>query len=231
MMRLMWFFMVLACGAIGILGSSLSIAEWQVRDAYNKIHQGYTDNTARWQEALAILEHNIQRYSSLSRHRFVLARAYLKLAANPEISESEETQFIEIAIQHLRTLCLWEPTGTGWAYLAQAKTAKGEVDKETVKAIENALTFTPWEPGVQLTIVLLNGQIWHALPTHLKKKVAETTESALEMNEKWVMETAILNGWEERILPILNTQQKVSLLQMQEEIEEQDAVKEQVVDN
>jgi len=58
-----------------------------------------------------------------------------------------------------------------WSHISLVKFRLGETDSEFKKAMENAVSAGPWEPGVQIIIAQVGLGIWQNLDSDLRKIV------------------------------------------------------------
>lgn len=97
---------------------------------------------------------------------------------NSEAYTQQQTLFTN-AIESYRAATLVRPTFPyTWAYLAQTKELKGEIDAELWKAFDTAVRYGRNEPGVQMSVARVAFAHWETLDTKRKGQITSMIEDA-----------------------------------------------------
>ncbi len=113
-----------------------------------------------------------------------------------------------LAIEQYRRAVFLRPTwGFAWAHIAHAKLLEQQFDEEAVLALERAMVFTPWAPGVQRKVIWVGFTAWDILPEQIKEQLKETVIHALKVSRKqakFVIDSAVYLRLEDQLRPLLS---------------------------
>lgn len=111
--------------------------------------------------------------------------------------------------QALRLRPAW---GYVWAQLAEAKWKSGNVGEEMFAALGKALIFAPREPFVLHIVLRMGFTFWDRLEDGLRQKLLSAVHYLLRHDPHFVIETALLNQWAERLRPLLSDDRDIEYL-------------------
>ncbi len=193
--------------------ADLTVRSTRAPDRPSDISKMTTDRwqtaVRRIQQARAINPFDANYAAELGRHHAWLAWQSQGLtgvsARHRDISSDSYRQAI-------RLRPIW---GFAWANYAEANLLAGKGNSETGSALWQAIALAPYEPGVQLKVLLVGFSLWDDLPSKLRAEVQATAKRAVEIDNdvNMIIRTAVQTGRESVLGSVLSEARHLEALE------------------
>jgi hypothetical protein len=168
--------------AVAIQSARLGAAGFHAQSAHRQVAQWSTSKVsvhpAQWHSVQSDLRASLRYVAAnpaASDLNGTLALARMRASTDPGAALAAARS----AHAHFRQALLERPTSPFlWANLALTKMYLDQFDAEMFAALRNADALGPWEPGVQLSTVLVGLAAWHKLEPAMREALARTVERA-----------------------------------------------------
>ncbi len=193
--------------------ADLTVRSTRAPDRPSDISKMTTDRwqtaVRRIQQARAINPFDANYAAELGRHHAWLAWQSQGLAG---VSAGHRNISSNGYRQAIRLRPIW---GFAWANYAEANLLAGKGNSETGSALWQAIALAPYEPGVQLKVLLVGFSLWDDLPSKLRAEVQATAKRAVEIDNdvNMIIRTAVQTGRESVLASVLSEARHLEALE------------------